>query len=180
MTRILGGAVFAIVVFTGSAYAFDLSSPNVIEGQALNQAQVYKGFGCNGGNLSPSLIWKDSPAGVRSFAVTVFDPDAPTGSGWWHWLVYDLPASMTSLQTGLAVKTILPLSAKQGRNDFGGRNFGGACPPSGDKPHRYVFTLYALKVENLGVPDDASAALIGFMLNSNSLAKAQLTATFSR
>jgi Raf kinase inhibitor-like YbhB/YbcL family protein len=180
MNRIFGGAIFAMIVFTGTAYAFDLSSPNVIEGQTLNQAQVYKGFGCNGGNLSPALIWKDSPAGVRSYAVTVFDPDAPTGSGWWHWLVYDLPASMTSLQTGLAVKAILPASAKQGRNDFGSRNFGGACPPAGDKPHRYVFTLYALKVENLGVPDDASAALIGFMLNSNSLGKAQLTATFYR
>jgi Raf kinase inhibitor-like YbhB/YbcL family protein len=112
--------------------------------------------------------------------VTVYDPDAPTGSGWWHWLVYDIPATASSLPAASVVKSALPAGAKQGRNDYGERNFGGAWPPEGDKPHRYEFSVYALKVNKLEVPVDASAALIGFMLNGNSLGKAKLTANYSR
>ena len=179
MKRFLLAAVSMFIV-TCSAYAFELTSPDVVKGQVMSSAQVYKGFGCSGGNLSPALSWKDVPQGARSYAVTVYDPDAPTGSGWWHWVVYDIPAAVTSLAGGAVIKAALPAGTRQGRNDFGERNFGGACPPAGDKPHRYVFTIYALKIEKLGVPEDASAALIGFMLNSNSLGKAQITATYSR
>jgi Raf kinase inhibitor-like YbhB/YbcL family protein len=174
----IGAACAAL--WTANAFAFDLTSPDVAQGQPLAPAQIYNGFGCAGGNLSPALTWRAPPAGVRSYALTVYDPDAPTGSGWWHWVVYDIPANVTSLQAGAGVKTPLPPGAKQGRNDFGDRNFGGACPPQGDKPHRYVFTVHALKVEKLGVADDASAALVGFMLNSNKLGTAQLTATHGR
>lgn len=172
--------IIGMFLCINSASAFDLSSPDIPAGGVLSQAQVYRGFGCSGENLSPALSWKNPPAGVRSFAVTVYDPDAPTGSGWWHWIVYDMTASTTSLLGGAVVKTALPAGAMQGRNDFGERNFGGACPPAGDKPHHYLFTVYALNVEKLSVPEDASAALIGFMLNANSLGKAQLTATYSR
>lgn len=179
MKRFFVGIVLA-ALWAGKVGAFELSSPEVAEGQVMKSAQVYKGFGCNGGNVSPALAWKNPPAGTRSFAVTVYDPDAPTGSGWWHWVVYDVPAATASLPAGAAVKADLPVGAKQGRNDFGERNFGGACPPVGDKPHRYVFTVHALKVEKLGVAEDASPAMIGFMLNSNSLGKAQLTAVWSR
>jgi hypothetical protein len=179
MIRIIIGIAIGII-FTSTTYAFDLSSPDVEEGHALKASQIYNGFGCSGDNFSPTLIWKDPPAGTHSFAVTVYDPDAPTGSGWWHWLVYDIAVSATYLPSGVSVKVSLPPGAKQGRNDFGEKKFGGACPPAADKPHRYVFTLYALRVEKLGVPEDASAALIGFMLNSHSLGKAQLTATYSR
>jgi Raf kinase inhibitor-like YbhB/YbcL family protein len=160
--------------------AFGLTSPDIAEGQTLGPAQIYKGFGCAGANVSPALEWKDPPAGVRSYAVTVYDPDAPTGSGWWHWVVYNIPASVTSLPAGAGVKNPLPPGTKLGRNDFGDRHFGGACPPKGDKPHRYVFTVHALKVEKLGVADDASAAMIGFMINSNRLGTAQITATYGR
>jgi Raf kinase inhibitor-like YbhB/YbcL family protein len=171
-------ATFALTaaLFAVPACAFDLVSDDVAEGKTMNIAQVYKGFGCDGGNQSPALHWSHAPAGTRSFAVTVYDPDAPTGSGWWHWQVYDLPATTAGLPRGGA----LPDGAKQGRNDFGGRDFGGACPPPGDKPHHYVFTVYALKVDKLGVPDDASAALVGYMLRANSLGSAKLTARYGR
>jgi Raf kinase inhibitor-like YbhB/YbcL family protein len=175
------GFVF-VALFAFNAMAFELSSPDpdVKTGRPMTKAQEYKGFGCNGDNLSPALEWKNAPAGTRSFAVTVFDYDAPTGSGWWHWVVYDIPATATGLPGGAVVNASLPAGAKQGRNDFGGRNFGGACPPAGDKSHHYIFTVHALKVDKLNVPDDASAALIGFMLHANRLGLAKMTPTYSR
>ena len=134
----------------------DQPDPDVKMGHPMGEEQEYKGFGCKGGNLSPELNWKGAPVGTLSYAVTVYDPDAPTGSGWWHWVVYDIPASATGLPGGAVVKAALPTGAKQGRNDYGDRNFGGACPPAGDKPHHYIFTVYALKVAKLDVPEDAS------------------------
>jgi hypothetical protein len=179
MEKLLTGFVLTMVL-SWNVSAFELSSLDVVEGHKMSSEQVYKGFGCNGGNFSPALRWKDAPQDTRSFAVTVYDPDAPTGSGWWHWVVYDIPATVTTLAGGAMVKAALPVAAKQGRNDFGERNFGGACPPAGDKPHRYIFTVHALKVEKLGVAEDASAALIGFMINSYSLGRAQISATYAR
>ncbi len=178
MKRTLGFAFAALLA--GNALAFDLTSPdkNIKDGQPMTKAQEYKGFGCNGNNLSPALEWKDAPAGTRSFAVTVYDPDAPTGSGWWHWVVYDIPATATGLPGG--VGDTAPSGAKQGRTDYGEHKFGGACPPAGDQPHHYVFTVYALKVDKLNVPEDASAALIGFNIHANKLGSARLTTTYSR
>lgn len=160
--------------------AFKLNSADVLDNQPLKTAQVFNGFGCNGGNRSPQLEWSGAPAGTKSLAVTIYDPDAPTGSGWWHWVVYNLPASASKLDAGAGQQGKLPQGAEHGRNDYGRFDFGGACPPEGDKPHRYVFTVHALKVDKIHVPKDASAALIGYMINANRIGAATLTATYGR
>jgi Raf kinase inhibitor-like YbhB/YbcL family protein len=162
------------------AGAFELRSPDVSEGATLTEAQVYSGFGCSGDNLSPALTWSGAPAGTRSFALTVYDPDAPTGRGWWHWVVFDLPAGTHSLARGMGRTGALPAGARQARNDFGTADFGGACPPAGDKPHRYVFTIYALKVDRLDVPQDASAARVGSAINAHQIGQASITARYGR
>ncbi|MEW6446387.1 MAG: YbhB/YbcL family Raf kinase inhibitor-like protein [Pseudomonadota bacterium] len=161
---------------------FALTSDAIKAGRMLGSEQVFKGFGCDGGNRSPALSWTPGPEGTRGYALTVYDPDAPTGSGWWHWVVYNIPADVTSLvaDAGDVSGEKLPVGARQGRTDFGAHAFGGACPPVGDKPHRYIFTVYALKVDTIDVPADASAALIGFMIHANMLAKATLTAKYAR
>ena len=178
MTRMLV-AMWAMS-FAAGAWSFELSSVNVLQGRRLDRAQVYRGYGCNGDNLSPALSWHHAPAGTRSFAVTVFDPDAPTGRGWWHWVLYDVPASIDSLPEGAGVQAALPAGAKQGRNDFGEHAYGGACPPVGNGTHRYVFTVYALKVGQLGVKEDATPAGINAVLHANSLGSARITAIYSR
>lgn len=172
------------MLFTLPAHAagFTLSSPTIKPGSTLTEAQVFNGFGCTGKNISPALAWSGVPAGTKSLAVTVYDPDAPTGSGWWHWVVYNLPAATTGLPEGAgsADGKGLPAGAVQGRTDFGAAAFGGACPPVGDKPHRYIFTVFALKTEKIELPADASAALVGYMLNANKLGSASFTAKFGR
>ena len=173
-------ASLVALLFLTPACAFELSSPDVVQGQRLNRAQVYAGYGCNGGNLSPALQWKGVPVGTRSFALTVFDPDAPTGKGWWHWLIFDIPATVDALPAGVGVNAPLPAGAKQGRNDFGERVYGGACPPVGNGTHHYVFTVYALKVGRLDIDADAGPEQIGAAVRSNSLGSAQITATYSR
>ena len=147
-----------------------------IHGQ-LSLKQVYSGFGCKGENISPELEWKNSPAGTKSFAVTVYDPDAPTGSGWWHWLVFDIPANVHRIASGAAD---LPAGSIQSMTDFGKSGYGGACPPEGDRPHRYVFTVYALDTPSLGLNKDARPALVGFVINKHTLAKASLIAYYGR
>ena len=174
-------ASLAFALPAHAAGKFVLRSADVKAGATLTDQQVFNGFGCSGANVSPQLSWSSAPAGTKSFVVTVYDPDAPTGSGWWHWVVYDIPATAIELAHGAGSgKAPLPDGAVQGRTDFGATGFGGACPPVGDKPHRYVFTVYALKVEKLDVPADASPALIGFMTHANSLAKAAFTARYGR
>nr|WP_318013777.1 YbhB/YbcL family Raf kinase inhibitor-like protein [Roseateles oligotrophus] len=142
----------------------------------------FNGFGCTGENKSPALQWSGAPAGTKSFAVTVYDPDAPTGSGWWHWSVINLPADVSELKpdAGLVGGANLPKGASQVRIDYGVAAWGGTCPPQGDKPHRYIFTVHALKTEKLEIPADATAALAGYMINGNSLAKASFTANYGR
>jgi Raf kinase inhibitor-like YbhB/YbcL family protein len=159
-----------------------LSSPTVLPNGKLAIEQVFNGMGCQGRNISPELKWSGAPKETQSFALTVYDPDAPTGSGWWHWVVYDIPAATRQLVADAGGKSgkLLPAGAKQGRTDFGTRGFGGACPPEGDKPHHYQFTIYALKVGKLDLPAGASAANIGFMINANKLASARITATYGR
>ncbi len=164
---------------TSSAASFELHSADIAEGATLTKAQVFSGFGCTGDNLSPALSWSGAPTGTKSYALTVYDPDAPTGSGWWHWVVYDIPAGTTGLARGTKGAT-LPAGAHQGRNDFGSVDFGGACPPTGDKPHRYIFTLTALKVPKLDVPADATAAMIGYNIKANGLGAATLNARYGR
>lgn len=164
------------------AQSFTLTSPTLRDGGSLTSEQVFEGFGCSGENTSPALGWKGAPAGTKSFAVTVYDPDAPTGSGWWHWMVYNIPASVTELKAGAGAVggSALPAGAVHNRIDYGVAGFGGACPPPGDKPHRYIFTVHALKVEKLDVPADATAALTGYMINANRLEKASFTALYGR
>jgi Raf kinase inhibitor-like YbhB/YbcL family protein len=179
MRRIIFVVALALAGSASADSGLQLTSSDVQEGKGLGAAQVFKGYGCTGGNASPALTWRNLPAGTKSVAVTVFDPDAPTGSGFWHWLVYDIPAGASGLPAGATAAT-LPKGAVQGKNDFGLAEYCGACPPAGDKPHRYVFTVFALKVEHLGVAPDATAAMIGFNLNAQALAKATLTATYQR
>ena len=161
---------------------FRLTSSTIKPGATLTEEQVFDGFGCTGKNQSPALKWTAGPKGTKSYAITVYDPDAPTGSGWWHWVVYNIPANVTELAYGAGDATgkLLPPEAIQGRTDYGTHAFGGACPPKGDKPHRYIFTVYALKIEKIDVPAEVSAALIGFMINANTLAKASFTAKYGR
>jgi Raf kinase inhibitor-like YbhB/YbcL family protein len=163
-----------------AAGTFTLESAEVKPGTTIAAAQVFKGFGCEGGNVSPSLAWKNAPAGTKSFAITVYDPDAPTGSGWWHWLMFNIPASVASLPAGAGDPSAgkSPPGAVQSKTDFGKPGYGGPCPPQGDKPHRYVFTVHALKVDRIDADENASGARVGDMLNANKLGKASFTATY--
>ena len=140
------------------------------------------GHGCAGGNQSPHLRWSGAPEGTKSFAVTCFDPDAPTGSGFWHWLVVNIPVTTTELplDAGNPNTGKLPAGALQTRTDFGKPGYGGPCPPQNDHPHRYMFTVFAVSQETLPVTSDTSAAVVGFNLNFNTLAKSALMGLFKR
>jgi len=163
------------------AGALKLSSPDIAPGGRIAAAQVFNGFGCQGGNVSPALSWSGAPPGTQSFALMEHDPDAPTGSGWWHWVVYNIPADTHALPAGAGDphKHLMPAGAVQGRTDFGTSGYGGPCPPPGT-PHHYHLYLYALKVAKLDVPADASAALIGFNVKAQALAHAELTGLYGR
>src|SRR5262245_22125575 len=140
------------------------------------------GFGCGGGNRSPHLRWSGAPDGTKSFAVTCFDPDAPTGSGFWHWLVVNIPPNVTELplDAGNLQAGKLPAGALQTRTDFGAPGYGGPCPPPGDHPHRYLFTVFAVGADALQVTADTSAAVIGFQLHFNTPAKAVIMGLYKR
>ncbi|PCJ87178.1 MAG: YbhB/YbcL family Raf kinase inhibitor-like protein [Thiotrichaceae bacterium] len=159
------------------AEGFFLSSTD-IQGQIAN-AQVYNSFGCTGKNISPQLSWKHAPEGTRSFAITAYDPDAPTGSGWWHWLVFNIDPSVTEIKTGASTKS-MPKNAVESITSYGSNGFGGACPPKGDKAHRYIFTVYALNTEKIEQNADARPELIGFFLNRHAIAKASIMAYYGR
>ena len=164
------------------AAGFQLKSSDIKAGSLIAQKFEFNGFGCSGENKSPALQWSGAPAGTKSFAVTVYDPDAPTGSGWWHWSVINLPADTGALKAdaGAASGANLPKGASHVRIDYGVAAWGGMCPPPGDKPHRYIFTVHALKVDKLEIPTDATAALAGYMINANALGKASFTAMYGR
>lgn len=162
--------------------AFKLSSPDIRPNGPIAMEQVFNGFGCSGQNISPALRWSAAPADTRSYALLVHDPDAPTGgAGWWHWLVVNIPASAAELRkdAGREDGSKLPPGCAQINTDFGGPGWGGPCPPVGDKPHRYNFTLYALKVDRIDTAG-ASASLVGYMVNGNAIGKARLTGKFGR
>ena len=175
--------LLSAILFSQFAIAeeFKLTSPQITEGEPLANEQVFSGFGCSGKNISPELHWRNAPAATKSFAVTMYDPDAPTGSGWWHWSLYDIPAGINSLDKGASSDpSTLPEGSKQGRTDFGKSGYGGPCPPKGDKPHHYRITVYALKSATIPVKEDAPAAMLGFYLHQNLIEKAELTGIYSR
>jgi Raf kinase inhibitor-like YbhB/YbcL family protein len=165
----------------GAMAKFTLTSTDFTEGTTLANTQVFNEFGCKGANVSPALAWSGAPAGTQSFALLMHDPDAPTGSGWWLWIVYNIPPDTSALPAGAGdpKKGQMPTGAVQGRNDYGNVGYGGPCPPPGT-PHHYNFKLYALKVAKLEVPQGASAALIGFNVRAQALAEAQLTGMYGR
>jgi Raf kinase inhibitor-like YbhB/YbcL family protein len=174
--------ILGVMSLTSNAYAeFKLTSSDIAEGKLMNSKQVFNGFGCSGENLSPALSWNGAPEGTKSFAITVYDPDAPTGSGWWHWVVFNIPVSTTSLAQGASGSDKIPAGAIESRTDFGTYSYGGACPPEGHRPaHRYIFTIHALDIEKIEADKESSAALIGFNLNFHTLAKSSITVRYQR
>ncbi len=167
-------------LFTTGLMAEGLTlSSNDLQGQ-LSIKQVFNGFGCSGQNISPELRWKDAPKGTKSFAITMYDPDAPTGSGWWHWIVFNIDKNTKSLVSNASALKKLPKQSIQSKTDFGGFEFGGACPPTGDKAHAYVTTVYALDVEALKLDKEASSALVGYMLNAHTIEKSSLITYYKR
>ena len=162
------------------AQTFTLSSSSV--GGQATMNEVFDGFGCTGANVSPQLSWSNPPEGTKGYAITIYDKDAPTGSGWWHWLVFDLPATTLSLPAGAGdpAKNMMPAGAIQSRTDLGAPGYGGPCPPPGHGPHQYVVTVYALKTDKLGLDANASPAVVGYTLNGNTLAKASIVFYYQR
>ncbi len=163
-----------------SAAHFKLTAPDLQSKGRISLTHVFNGMGCNGLNISPALEWGNAPAGTKSFAVTMYDPDAPTGSGWWHWVMYNIPSSATGLPPGAGNGRNAPRGSAQGNTDFGTKGYGGPCPPVGDKPHHYHITVFALKTDRLDVPGNATSAYIGFNLNANKLATARVTGLYGR
>ncbi|HBI9587686.1 TPA: YbhB/YbcL family Raf kinase inhibitor-like protein [Escherichia coli] len=160
MKKLIVSSVLAFITFSAQAAAFQVTSNEIKTGEQLTTSHVFSGFGCEGGNTSPSLTWSGAPEGTKSFAVTVYDPDAPT------------------TDAGRRDGTKLPTGAVQGRNDFGYAGFGGACPPKGDKPHHYQFKVWALKTDKIPVDSNSSGALVGYMLNANKIATAEITPVY--
>ena len=179
-------ALFAafLGVETAAAQTMTLTSPDIAPGAKIADEQVFNSFGCTGGNISPALSWSGAPQGTKSLALSVYDPDAPTGSGFWHWVVFNIPADTTSLAKGAGdpKSAAAPKGAIEGRTDFGVPGYGGPCPPAGDKPHHYQITVFAVDVDKLpdAQNDMASAALVGFDLHFHTLAKATLTGLYGR
>jgi Raf kinase inhibitor-like YbhB/YbcL family protein len=173
--------LFVLVLMLGSflqANNFTLES-DTLKGQ-LTKQEEFNGFGCHGENRSPELHWSNAPKGTKSFAITVFDPDAPTGSGWWHWIVVNIPANVKEIPQDASAKHLLPKGAIETMTDFGKPGFGGPCPPKGDKPHRYIFTVYALDTEKLDVKPSTDSAHVGYLINQHAIAKSSLISYYGR
>ena len=171
-----------LAVHNAGAEGFSLSSPQIQAKGRVAAEQVFNSFGCQGGNVSPALQWQDAPRDAKSFAVTLYDPDAPTGSGWWHWVIFNIPAHVSGLEknAGSLEAGRAPAGSIQGRTDFGKPGYGGPCPPAGDKRHRYQFTVYALKTDKLPLDENAPAAMVGYYLDQNLIQKTVLTGYYSR
>lgn len=169
--------ILASLLASNSALAgsLTLSSTDIANGKFMAKAQEFQGFGCSGGNQSPQLSWSGAPAGTAAFAIMVHDPDAPTGSGWWHWQLVNIPKDVTSLAAG----AVAPAGSQQMNNDYGVKGFGGACPPPKHGVHRYQFTVHALS-QKLELPENASGALTGYMVKAHSLASGTIEALYQR
>jgi Raf kinase inhibitor-like YbhB/YbcL family protein len=181
-TAFVASVVAAQFAIAGAASALTLTSPDIKPGGRIADEQVFNGFGCTGQNLSPALTWSGAPKGTKSFALSVYDPDAPTGSGFWHWVVFNIPADATGLPKGAGDPKgdNAPKGAVQSRTDFGTPGYGGPCPPKGDKPHRYQFTIFALDTDKLDTDENSSPAFVGFNVHFHTLAKSTLTGRYGR
>ena len=180
----LAGAAWLALGLTCSAAHADsltLTSTDIEHGSFMSKTQEFEGFGCAGANQSPQLSWDHAPEGTVAFAITAYDPDAPTGSGWWHWQLVNIPKEVTHLPAGAGAAggELAPAGSLHISNDYGVAAFGGACPPEGDGAHRYQFTVHALSTL-LDLPADASGALAGYMINANSLASSTIEALYKR
>ena len=169
-------AIFSTSIFAQKT--FTLTSKDL--GGETTKVQEFNGFGCSGENQSPQLSWKNAPEGTKSFAVTMYDPDAPTGSGFWHWLVVDIPANVNELVTNAGTKNLVPKGAIQSVTDYGIKGFEGPCPPVGHGYHKYIITVYALKTDKLGTDENTNPAVVGFNLWNQTLAKASIVAYYKR
>ncbi len=166
--------LFSLCFSFGFSQTFTLKSTE-LSGQATVD-QLFNGFGCTGKNISPQLSWENAPKETKSFAITIHDPDAPTGSGWWHWIVFNIPNTITELPSdaGNVSKNLLSKESIQSKTDFGTYGYGGPCPPEGHGIHQYIITIHALKTEKLELDKDASPALVGYYLNFNTIKKSSL------
>jgi Raf kinase inhibitor-like YbhB/YbcL family protein len=172
--------IFLFSISTFSQKTFTLSSSDL--GGSATKTQEFNGFGCSGDNKSPQLAWTNAPKGTKSFAVTMYDPDAPTGSGFWHWVVFDIPVTSTELVTnaGNVALNLAPEGTIQSETNYGIKGFGGPCPPKGHGFHQYIITVYALRTESLGLNSDTNPAVVGFNLWNQTLAKASIIAYYKR
>ncbi|MDG1980479.1 MAG: YbhB/YbcL family Raf kinase inhibitor-like protein [Flavobacteriaceae bacterium] len=163
-----------------SQNTFTLTSKNL--GGEATLKEEFNGFGCIGKNESPQLSWKNAPEGTRSFAITMYDPDAPTGSGWWHWVVFDIPTSTTELvaNAGDIKLDLTPEGTIQSITNYGSQGYGGPCPPQGHGLHQYIITVYALKTDTLGLNKNTNPAIVGYYLWNNTLAKASLITYYKK
>jgi Raf kinase inhibitor-like YbhB/YbcL family protein len=164
--------------------SFAVESDDVAEGQQMTSAQVFNGFGMTGQNISPHLRWSGFPEETRSFAVTCLDPDAPTGSGFWHLVLLDVPVSVTELATGAVSgdKPGMPPGSFCVRNDYGTKDFGGAAPPPNSPPHRYIFAVHALDVDSvqpLGVDSDVTPAVAGLNVMFHTIARGMVIPVYN-
>lgn len=160
--------------------SFALTSASMTPGERLKMEQVYNDWGAGGENRSPQISWSNAPQGTKSFAITMYDPDAPTGSGWWHWVVFNLPATTISLPESASGTEQMPAGAMESLTDYGKPGYGGACPPVGAPAHRYILTVWALDVEKLELTAQTPAAQVGYYLNQHALAKASIESLYSR
>ncbi|RSO36898.1 MULTISPECIES: YbhB/YbcL family Raf kinase inhibitor-like protein [Acinetobacter calcoaceticus/baumannii complex] len=160
-----------------SAAEFQLKSSDITANKFMKKDQEFQGFGCEGGNKSPQLSWSGAPSGTKAYAIMAYDPDAPSGSGWWHWQAVNIPLEVTSISSGTGHfnnKDVIEI-----KNDYGQTGFGGACPPKGHGIHHYQFTVYALS-QKLDLPPNASAALTGYMVKAHSLASSTIVALYQK
>ncbi|WP_306349637.1 YbhB/YbcL family Raf kinase inhibitor-like protein [Flavobacterium sp. '19STA2R22 D10 B1'] len=168
------------ITISTQAQTFTLKSSD-LQGQIMSK-QVFNGFGCTGENISPQLSWEHAPKGTKSFAIIMYDPDAPTGRGWTHWVVFNIPVTTKELKTGAGdiTKTLTTKEVIQSITDYGSYGYGGPCPPEGDNFHKYEITVFALKVDHLELDKNTNASVVGYTINSNTIAKSTITAYFKR
>ena len=180
MRRLILGAVLSALGPPAFAAEFMLLSTDVKSGSPMGIAQAFTA--CRGRNISPALSWSGEPPGTQSFAVTMYDPDARAGAGWWHWTVFNIPATVHALAAGAGNQGSrdLPAGAGQGRNDFGVSQYSGPCPPIGEHAHHYEITVYAIKVARLPLDNTASGAAVSSQLGSNTLATAKIVGRYQR